>query len=184
MTGVGYGNTFAGIVIGIWAYALLVRRVSGLLAVVGAAMLCLLALAPVQLGESFRLSTIAMSYNRQGYALLGLLILESFPLRQEEPVRGVGGALSTGNYCDYRNPALVSDNGEQGNMTVKITGGLLWQQWLGTALQAMGLGRADYETNGLGGYPGPVKFVGPGMTKIYPDDVWNVAGEPLPFLKP
>jgi Protein of unknown function (DUF1552) len=97
---------------------------------------------------------------------------------------GAGGALATGNYCDYRNPALVSDNGEQGNMTVKITGGLLWQQWLGTALQSMGLARADYETNGLGGYPGPVKFVGPGMTKIYPDDVWNVAGEPLPFLKP
>jgi len=33
--------------------------------------------------------------------------------------------------------------------------------------------------NGLGGYPGLVKFVGPGNL----DDVWNVAGEPLPFLK-
>lgn len=99
LSGLGYGNAVAGIVIGIWAYALLVRRVSGLLAVAGAAMLCLLALAPVQLGESFRLSTIAMSYNRQGYALLGLLIIESFPLRQAEPARGLGGALSTGALC-------------------------------------------------------------------------------------
>ena len=70
LNGLGYGNAFAGVAIGIWAYALLVKRVSGLLAVAGAAMLCLLALAPVQLGESYWLSTIAMSYNRQGYAML------------------------------------------------------------------------------------------------------------------
>ncbi len=99
LNGLGYGNGFAGVAIGVWAYALLVRRVSGLLAVAGAAMLCLLALAPVQLGESFRLSSIAMSYNRQGYAMLGLLIVESFPLRPDEPARGVGGALSTGALC-------------------------------------------------------------------------------------
>jgi hypothetical protein len=99
VNGLGYGNAFAGIAIGIWAYALLVKRVSGLLAVAGAAMLCLLALAPVQLGESFRLSTIAMSYNRQGYALLGLLIVESFPMRQVDAARGLGGALSTGAVC-------------------------------------------------------------------------------------
>ena len=99
LNGLGYGNALAGVAIGIWAYALLVRRVSGWLAVAGAAMLCLLALAPVQLGESFRLSTIAMSYNRQGYALLGLLIIESFPMRPEGPVRGWGGALSTGAVC-------------------------------------------------------------------------------------
>ncbi len=99
LNGLGYGNALAGVAIGIWAYALLVRRVSGWLAVAGAAMLCLLALAPVQLGESFRLSTIAMSYNRQGYALLGLLIIECFPMRPEEPTRGWGGAFSTGAVC-------------------------------------------------------------------------------------
>ena len=99
LNGLGYGNALAGIAIGIWAYVLLVRRVSGWLAVAGAAMLCLLALAPLQLGESFRLSTIAMSYNRQGYALLGILIIESFPMRPQEPGRGWGGALSTGAVC-------------------------------------------------------------------------------------
>jgi len=93
-----------------------------------------------------------------------------------------GGFLTTGNYCDYRNPAFVVDAGESGN-TVKLFGGLLWQQWLGTALQAMGLDRADYEKNGLGGYPGPVKFIGPGLSKFYTDEVWNAAGDVLPFLK-
>jgi hypothetical protein len=99
LNGLGYGNACAGIAIGIWAYFLLAKRVSGWLAVAGAGMLCLLASAQVQLGESFRLSTIAMSYNRQGYALLGLLIIESFPLRDEQPVRGLGGAISTGAIC-------------------------------------------------------------------------------------
>jgi hypothetical protein len=40
-----------------------------------------------------------MSYNRQGYAMLGLMIVESFPLHHEQPVRGVGGGLSTGALC-------------------------------------------------------------------------------------
>jgi hypothetical protein len=96
---------------------------------------------------------------------------------------GAGGFLSTGNYCDYRNPALVADPGEQGNTTVKIFGGLLWQQWLGTVLQAMGLQRTDYERNGLGGYPGALKLVASNLTNVYADEVWNVAGDPLPFLK-
>lgn len=106
VNGLGYGNAIAGTAIGIWAYLLLLRRVSGWLAVAGAAMMCLLALAPVQLGESFRLSTIAMSYNRQGYALLGLSIIEcfplrieSFPLRQGGAGRSMGGAFSTGAVC-------------------------------------------------------------------------------------
>ena len=94
-----------------------------------------------------------------------------------------GGFLRTGNYCDYRNPALVSNAGEQGNKTVEIFGGLLWQQWLGTALQAMGLPRAGYEQSGLGGYPNPVKFVRLDYAKAYPDVVWAAAGDVLPYLK-
>lgn len=98
-----------------------------------------------------------------------------------------GGFLKTGNYCDYRSRALVVSDGEAGN-TAKVYAGLLWHQWLGTALQAMGLERADYENNAVQGYPSR-KYVGenfwgptsPGQ--LYPDPVWNVAGEVLPFLK-
>src|ERR1022692_2590512 len=99
LDGLGYGSAVAAMAIGIWAYALLARRVSGLPAVAGAAMLCLLAVAPLQTGESYWLSTIAMRHNRQGYALLGLLIVESFPMRPQGPARGIGGALSTGVLC-------------------------------------------------------------------------------------
>ena len=97
---------------------------------------------------------------------------------------GAAGFLSTGNYCDYRNPSIVIDAGEQGN-TAKIYGGLLWQQWLGTALQAMGLARTDYEQNGLGGYPTRIKYIGKESiyASSYPDAVWNVAGDVLPYLK-
>ena len=99
LNGLGCGTAIAGFAMGVWAYLLLARRVSGVLAAAGAAMLCLLAAAPVQLGESFRLSTIAMSYNRQGYALLGLLIIEAFPMRRDGRERGLAGALSTGAVC-------------------------------------------------------------------------------------
>lgn len=96
-----------------------------------------------------------------------------------------GGFLKTGNYCDYRNPAIIVDAGEQGNTTIKIQGGLLWQQWLGTALQAMGLAPADYEKNGLHGYPTATKYIGKEsmFNNAYPDALWSAAGDVLPFLK-
>jgi len=95
-----------------------------------------------------------------------------------------GGFLKTGSYIDYRNvsPDWVYETGEAGN-SIKIYSGLLWQQWLGTALQAMGLKPADYEKNGLGGYPGPMKYIQTGKEKLYPDAVWAAATEVLPFLK-
>lgn len=98
-----------------------------------------------------------------------------------------GGFFKTGNYCDYRNPALVIDSG--GDPGSKMTAGLLRQQLLGTILQSMGLGKSEYEQNGLGGYPGAIKFIGSNFyggtsgTTLYPDVVWNAAGDLLPFLK-
>ena len=63
----------------------------------------------------------------------------------------------------------------------------MWHQWLATALQAMGLSPTEYEANGVRGYP-THKYVGTFFTNnppehFYPDAVWNVAGEVLPFLK-
>lgn len=98
-----------------------------------------------------------------------------------------GGFLTTGGYCDYRSKSLVVSDGEAGN-TTKIYAGLLWHQWLGTALQAMGLSPSDYEANGVKGYP-TRKFIGKDFygpmpaTQLYPDSVWNVASDVLPFLR-
>lgn len=96
-----------------------------------------------------------------------------------------GGFLKTGNYCDYRNTSVVIQGGSGAPATTNA--GLLWHQWLATALQAMGLSPAEYEANGVRGYP-THKFVGTFFTNhpaeyFYPDSVWNVAGEVLPFLK-
>jgi hypothetical protein len=102
---------------------------------------------------------------------------------------GAGGFLKTGNYVDYRNPAIVlDDDGDKGPSDEKVYGGLLWHQWLGTALQAMGIAKTEYETNGLGGYPGTTKFIGTffkgeSPSYFYPDAVWNAASDVLPFLK-
>ncbi len=98
-----------------------------------------------------------------------------------------GGFLRTGNYCDYRSTAITVSEGEAGNRT-KVFGGLLWHQWLGTALQAMGLSPSDYEGNGVKGYP-TRKFVGSNFwgptpsSNLYPDPVWAAASDVLPFLK-
>ena len=93
---------------------------------------------------------------------------------------GAGGALSTGHYVDYRDLDAAWDiDGfhEQG------VPGLIWNQWLGTVLQAMGLDPADYESvytgDEQGGY-GPV-YIGARHGSIYDDSV-AVAGEPLPIL--
>ncbi len=91
-----------------------------------------------------------------------------------------GGALSTGNYVDYRDLDQAWDiDGfhEQG------VPGLLFNQWLGTVLQAMGVDLGDYESiytgEEQGGY-GPV-YIGARHGNIY-DSAIAVAGEPLPIL--
>jgi hypothetical protein len=100
---------------------------------------------------------------------------------------GAGGFLKTGNYCDYRNTSVVLSDGEAGNAT-KIYGGILYHQWLGTALQAMGLTPSEYEANGVHGYP-TKKFLGSdaygpsSFAQAYPDALWNAASDVVPFLK-
>ena len=54
---------------------------------------------------------------------------------------GAGGALKTGSYIDYRNMA-VGNSGLEGGYNP----GLLWNQWLGAVLQAVGVPRSEYET--------------------------------------
>lgn len=94
---------------------------------------------------------------------------------------GAGGSLRTGSYCDYRNLGRVFDDGGFEGSTEVTHAGLCWNQWLGTALQAMGLSRSEYERDGVGGYG--VKFVGEGRAKHYPDAIFTGMGDVLPFLK-
>jgi hypothetical protein len=95
-----------------------------------------------------------------------------------------GGFLKTGNYVDYRTKDIIVDGGQP----VKVCGGLLYHQWLGTALQAMGVQPSEYEANGVHGYPSKRYmasefYSGSPANVAYPDALWNAASDVLPFLK-
>lgn len=96
------------------------------------------------------------------------------------------GWLSTGNYVDYRNRNVIAHDG-QGDQDVGTPThpGLLYNQFLGTAMQAMGLAPADYEVEPGGGYgyhweATETWFAG---YQKYPSSVVNARGEVLPYLK-
>lgn len=108
-----------------------------------------------------------------------------------------GGFLKTGQYCDYRNlnkviAATIDADTRQH--------GLVVHQWLGTALQAMGVPKTDYAGHAGGaGYPfgrpsdfkflqgnadePPMRYRYPGTEAAYPDSVWAMTGEVLPWLR-
>ena len=87
---------------------------------------------------------------------------------------------------EFRMPPNPNRGGFQGS-TERSHAGLLWHQWLGTALQAMGVTKTEYEADGVGGYPNikysSDSFTGVGADKAYPTAVWNAATEMLPFLR-
>jgi hypothetical protein len=86
------------------------------------------------------------------------------------------GFLKTGNYVDYRNRA--------GRGWGDFKTGLLYNQWLGTALQAMGLPRQEFERDGDGGYGvhHEENVYGP-ANELWPDRVRQQASNVLPLLK-
>lgn len=97
--GLGLGSAIFGLLIGLWTYRISVRRMRYLAASVASLFLVLLAVGPFPLGESPTETGFAMVYNRYGYALLGLVIIESYKLVR--PAKGetrevLFGCLSTG----------------------------------------------------------------------------------------
>ena len=98
------------------------------------------------------------------------------------------GALNTGLFCDYRrttNPASQYDPGAGGKQSL----GLLYNQWLATALQAMRVPPSEFERWGHKGYGVP--FITkdswtPPFGKHYGDTssrYFQMASDFLPFLK-
>lgn len=98
-----------------------------------------------------------------------------------------GGFLRTGNYVDYRNLNKTGQKkGSEGFLVGQNTG-LIYNQWLGNVLQAMGVPRTEYETEKNGGYGHPymagsnTSWFG-GYNK-YGTAELSVMGEILPFLR-
>src|SRR5882672_1701731 len=76
--GVGYGNALVALLIGSWTFYLVKNRLTPPIRLILSFFLAVLVAAPYALGTSPLLSSHAMVYNRYGYALLGLIVLESF----------------------------------------------------------------------------------------------------------
>jgi hypothetical protein len=96
-----------------------------------------------------------------------------------------GGALTTGWHIDYRNRALRFE--AAGEAAPYTSPGLLWQQWLGTVLQVMGVPKSEWENPAVnGGYPdynfANVEWAAITTEQAYPATVWSVAGERLPWF--
>ncbi len=90
-----------------------------------------------------------------------------------------GGTLQTGQYIDYRN--LSNPFGDWSETEERQHGGLCYNQWLGTILQAMGLPPEAYQSGPYGGYG--EHFVGDGRSEYYPSSVLDVQAHWLPWLQ-
>jgi hypothetical protein len=100
--GVGYGLALFAAVVGLWAYCLLSCRLRFVPAALASLLVLLLACAPTPLGLGRGSLSHAMVYNRFGFALLALVLIEVL----EEPVLArrrasadVLSGLSTGFAC-------------------------------------------------------------------------------------
>jgi hypothetical protein len=78
VNGVGYASALVGAVTGLGGYALSRRRLPAIPAMLTALALTLIAVAPFPVGMRPDTLSHAMVYNRYGYALLGLVVLECF----------------------------------------------------------------------------------------------------------
>jgi len=104
-----------------------------------------------------------------------------------------GGAIKTGSYCDYRNTSRkVSGDSSTGSEGSNLWAGLLYNQWLGTALQAMGIPHDEWNEADHPGYGWKAAYQstyeyfftnkGFSSAQAYPSAMWQKTGEMLPFL--
>ena len=96
--GIGYGDALAALLIGLWAWHLGYGRLPAAFRALYALYLALLAAAPYVVGTLPLLSSHAMVYNRYGYALAGLVVLECVQPVEDLAVESgeMLGGLSTG----------------------------------------------------------------------------------------
>jgi hypothetical protein len=84
---VSYANAIAAFITGSWSALLIARKSRTLTAVIYPAFVALFAAAPFAVGESPVLTSHGMVYNRYGYTLLAVIMLECFALiRADSPV--------------------------------------------------------------------------------------------------
>ncbi|MGA2038315.1 MAG: hypothetical protein ABSH42_03480 [Bryobacteraceae bacterium] len=97
--GIGYANAVFGAVIGLWTYGIVRGRVAAAGALLLAVYAALLIAAPFALGYNPLAFTYGMLYNRYGYGLLGVIVVEcglQALRRPEAEGPGIGRGFSAG----------------------------------------------------------------------------------------
>jgi hypothetical protein len=99
VNGIGYGSAIVALIVGCWSFFLGKNRLASSPRVVLSLFLSAMVAAPYPLGLSPFFSSHAMLYNRYGYALLGLILLECFTVAHHPTGSHVDeliGGVSTG----------------------------------------------------------------------------------------
>ena len=95
--GLAYGQAIFGCVAGLWTYLLSERRMRDIAGIFVCVIVVLLAIVPTTVGDSAQGITPATTYNRCGYALVALLMIESIAARKPGGASGeFWGGASTG----------------------------------------------------------------------------------------
>jgi hypothetical protein len=95
--GVAYGSALVGALVGLVGYAIGRKRMPWIPATLISLFLALVAVAPYPLGLPPNILSHAMVYNRYGYAMLGVVVLEVFQRCQPDPSAKLQpGAVATG----------------------------------------------------------------------------------------
>ncbi len=98
--GIGYAHAILGFTVGMWSYRIALKRMHRLLAALTSISLVLLVVSPYPIGFDCHWLSHAMGYNRQGYALLSVILLEALQdLPESQPYEWFVGGLSTGIAC-------------------------------------------------------------------------------------
>ncbi len=94
--GLGYGQAILGLSFGIWSWTLTGQRLQPILRVLFCVSVVLLSMSPVVLGDPPNVTSHAGFYNRNGTALMALVIVEATCRRKEETKRSrfLGGFSS------------------------------------------------------------------------------------------
>ena len=99
--GIGYATAMTAAAVGVWSWLLLRREMAAAPRFLACMFLVLLAGAPVPLGLGYRVTAIAMQYNRYGFALACLVLLECLLPNRDVPDRRSRffGGFSSGLAC-------------------------------------------------------------------------------------
>jgi hypothetical protein len=84
-SGVGYANALFGLLIGVWLYFVSRSRLLPLAAFAAAICAFLIVIAPYPLGNAPLAFSYAMVYNRYGYALLAVVVVECLTDHERQP---------------------------------------------------------------------------------------------------